>query len=398
MTINFSGKIAVDFKPSSRLIPVLAVAVCALAFPFEAAAKTDPVFTVSNYPVEASDANAVVAKEKALAEGQQAAFRALLKRLVPVTAYKQLDRVKTAKAADFVSGVAVRSERNSSTQYLANLDYSFDPEGVKSLLSREGIAFVDKQAEPLTIVTVTREGNPAVAKNDTGAWREAWAGLDLANTLTPMKLETLKPVIHNDTVAMMLSGDDNGQRILAREYNSERIVLAVAEADPQAQKLTVTLTGQDAVGPLFLKRTFRVKDGDLAYASELAAVVGLGVLEGRWKAIKAAGSIAAVSETQGAAASAPAWSAAAQASEGQDIGERVQFVAEFAGEPQWDEIRTQLLDTPGVDNVEISSISASSADIALSYPGGAQRLANAVGARGLALTNAGNRWIMRSTH
>ena len=62
--------------------------------------------------------------------------------------------------------------------------------------------------------------------------------------------------------------------------------MAVVEPDMTAKKLTVTLAGQDAVGPLLLKRTYRISNGDLDYASELAAVVALGVLEGRWKAVK----------------------------------------------------------------------------------------------------------------
>ena len=63
------------------------------------AQAADNVFTVANYPVEAQAENAVAAKEKALAEGQQAAFRSLLKRLIPVTAYargKRLDRSRPA--------------------------------------------------------------------------------------------------------------------------------------------------------------------------------------------------------------------------------------------------------------------------------------------------------------
>src|SRR5262249_15930006 len=50
----------------------------------------DAVFTVCNYPVEARADNAVAAKSKALSDGQQAAFRSLLKRLVPVNSYPRL--------------------------------------------------------------------------------------------------------------------------------------------------------------------------------------------------------------------------------------------------------------------------------------------------------------------
>ena len=355
------------------------------------AGKADAVFTVANYPVEASDTNAVVAKEKAMADGQKAALRSLLKRLVPVTAYKQLSRLGGVKAGDLVSGVSVRSERNSSTDYIASLDFAFQADAVRDALSREGIAFVEQQAEPLTVVTVTREGNPSAARNDTGAWRAAWSGLDLDHTLTPVKLETLKPVIHNDTVNMLLSGDDSAMRILTSEYKTDHIVLAIAEPDLAAKKMVVTLAGQDAVGPILLKRTYRVSDGDLAYASELAAVVALGVLEGRWKAVKTV-----TAPSVESAATKPAW--AAGPADGTSSGDRVAFVAEFNTLSQWNEIRTQLLDTPGVDDVEISSISTNNADIALRYPGGMQGLANAIGGRGLSLVNAGSSWVLRTTY
>jgi hypothetical protein len=374
--------------------PSHAAAAFALALASSAAlgAGADKAFTVANYPVEASDANAVVAKEKALADGQQAAFRSLLKRIVPVTAYKQLSRLSAVKAADLISGVAVRSERNSSTDYIASLDFSFQADAVRAALNREGIPFVEQQAEPVTIVTVTREGNPAQSKNDTGTWRAAWAGLDLDHTLTPVKLESLKPVIHNDTVTMMVNGDENGMRILASEYRTDLVVLAIAEPDLAAKKIVITLAGQDATGPILLKRTYRIASGDVAYASELAAVVALGVLEGRWKYANSAGGGQATAVTK------PAWSAGGASSSNSGTGERVAFIAEFNSLAQWNDMRTQLLDTPGVEDVDISTISARNADVALRFPGGAQGLANAVGGRGLTLVNAGTGWTLRSTY
>ena len=356
------------------------------------AGKDDLAFTVANYPVEASDKNAVAAKDKALADGQQAAFRSLLKRIVPVTAYKQLSRLSKVKAADLVSGVAVRSERNSSTDYNASLDFSFLPDAVRSTLKREGIPFVEVQAPAVTIIPVLRQGNPAEAKTDTGRWRDAWKGLDLDHTLTPVKLDELKPVIHSDTVKMLIDGDGSANRILAGEYKSDNIVLAIAEPDLAAKKMLVTLAGQDAVGPILLKRSYRIPDGDVGYASELAAVVALGVLEGRWKALKAAphGSDSAATTDNGQ----PAWSAGTSAHH----GEPVKFVAEFTSLTQWNQIRTQLLDTPGVENLEIATVSARNADVTLSFPGGIQGLANAVGARGLSLQDLGGGWTLHTSY
>ncbi len=356
-----------------------------------AAARAEAAYTVGNYPVDATDKNAVVAKEKALADGQKAAFRSLLKRIVPVTAYKQISRLSGVNAASLISGVSVRSERNSSTEYIANLDFSFQPDAVRAALQSQGVPYVDSQAQPVTIIPVLSQGNPAEAKSDTGTWRAAWAGLDLDHTLTPVTLEALKPVIHNDTVKMLTSGDDSALRILSGEYNSERVVLAIFEPDLAAKKVLVTLAGRDAVGPLLLTRTYRVTDGDFAYTSQLAAIVALGVLEGRWKAISTAATTAAQTPAT------PAWSADGPASS-QNGGEPVAFIVEFNSQSQWNDIRTQILDTPGVNDVSISTMTARSADVALQFPGGASALANAVGGRGLSLINVGSGWVLRPSN
>jgi hypothetical protein len=350
------------------------------------AAPSDAAYTVANYPVDATAGNAVAAKQQAIADGQQAAFRALLKRIVPVTAYKQLSRVSGIKAADLISGVTVRSERNSSIAYLANLDFSYQADAVRSALSRQGIPVVDEQAPPVIVVTVTLQGNPPDAKNDTGLWRRAWTGLDLAHTITPVKVDDLKPAIPSDTVNALLAGDGTGLRALNDTYGTPLVVLAIADPDTASKKLTVTLAGRDAVGPLLLKRTYRNADGDLDYASQLAAVVSLGVLEGRWKAVKSGAG-------QQTAANVPVWSASTGAG-----GEDVSFLAQFVNPAQWDQIRTQLLDTPGIDALNIASVSDRDAAVSLKYPGGARSLANALGARGLSLIYADGGWVLRPNY
>jgi Uncharacterized protein conserved in bacteria (DUF2066) len=353
-----------------------------------AAEDPDAPYTVGNYPVEAKAANAVAAKEQALADGQQAAFRSLLKRLVPVTAYKQLTRVSGVKVADLVSGISVRSERNSSTAYYASLDFSFQPDAVRALLSGQSIPFVEKQAPPLTVVTVLLQGNPLTASNDRGLWRRAWSSLDLTHTITPVDIKDLKPSIQTDTVEALLSGQDGALRKLKTDYGTGLVILAVAEPDMASKKLNVTLAGNDAVGGLLLKRTYRITDNDLDYASQLAAVVSLGILEGRWKAVKAG-----ISQAAAPASGMPVW----EASTG-GAGEDVTLIAEFGNSDQWDQMRAQLLDTPGVDALNIGAVTERSADISLKYPGGGRSLASALNPRGLDLINTGTGWVLRPSY
>lgn len=375
---------------------MLLAACWVLPVPEALAAKADAAFTVGNYPVDATDTNAVTAKERALADGQEAAFRSLLKRIVPVTAYKQLSRLKLIKASELVSGVSVRSERNSSTQYIANLDFTYQAEAVRGLLQSHGIAFVEQQAPAITLVPVSRASAGAEAKPATQAWTNAWKGLDLDHTLTPIKLDDFKSTVHNDTVTMLTGGDESAQRILAGEYKTETVVLAIYEPDQGAKKLNVTLVGLDASGPINLKRSYRVPDGDYVYAGEFAAVVSLGILEGRWKAQRytAAALDAPAASSDPALGGQPVWSASPAAA----AGEQLRLVAEFRSLAQWNEMRTQLLETPGVENLEIATVSASNADLSLHYPGGVRALANALGGRGLKLIDSGAGWTLSSTY
>lgn len=373
---QMSSKARGSMAASGRRIFLLA-GVVALAglqpMPAGAASRGDAVYTVANYPVEAEAKNAVAAKEQALTDGQQAAFRSLLKRIVPVMAYSRLKSLSDVKAAGLVSGVSVRSERNSSTAYIASLDFAFTPEAVRQILAREGVPFIDEQAPRLTLVPILKGGDGRAAAQ----WRDTWRGLDLAHTLTPIQLEAPRPTIHADTLRMLEAGESGAERILAGEYHASLIVAAVAEVDTASRRLVVTLSGVDAIGPVHLKRSYRLPDGDLAYSMEYAAVIALGVLEGRWKAtkVRARGGVDVM-----ASPAVP-----------------IQVQVEFQGLAQWNAIRRQLNETPGVSGLTVNAVSPRAADLALNYPGGGEQLAEVLAGQGLQLRNIGGSWLLRSS-
>src|SRR5262245_43726588 len=118
------------------------------------AAAAEAVLTVGSYPVDARADNGVAAKGRSLSDGQQAAWRSLLRRLVPVTAFARLKQLPSVRAGGLIEGVKVRAERNSATDYIANLDFSFQAKAIRDLLRREGIPFTDEQAPVLSVVPV----------------------------------------------------------------------------------------------------------------------------------------------------------------------------------------------------------------------------------------------------
>lgn len=348
----------------------------------------DKVFTVGNYPVEARAQDAVAAKERALADGQQAAFRSLLKRLVPVTAYRRLAGLKAYRVADLVDAVAVRSERNSQTEYFATLDFSFQPNAVRNILRDANLPFVDTQAPVVTLVPVYRapsavQGAPGPILAElaqaagTRTWTEAWKSLDLDHALSPLKLEPPSAGTAAETVDKVRDGDIGALGALAAEHRSDLILLAFAEPDLAAGKLTVTLTGQDAVGTFVLRRGYRLQN-DFAYASESAAVVGLRILEGRWKAVSA--------------------SARSDADAPRADMETVRLRVEFDNLRQWQELQALISRTPGVEDFNVEGLLSRGADVSLKFPGGGEALADALSAQGVDLSNRRGVWLARPRH
>ena len=358
---------------SVGILSVIAVALAGPALAQSNAARSDAVYTVGNYPVDSQAKNAVAAKRKALADGQEAAFHSLLKRVVPVTDYARLKRLAALRSSDFFEGVSVRSERNSSTRYIASLDFSFRAESVRAVLAQEGIPFVEEQAHAVIVVPMVRNAQGAV---ETGAaaraWERTWRSLDLEHTLTPMDVQKLKPSIDPDTLKKLIDGT-GGERILAGEYGQPYVLVAIAEPDATTKRLNVSLTGIDAVGPINLKRSYKIFDDDTSYAMELAAVVGQGVIEGRWKAVKTGTS--------------------------DDVfGEQVALEARYVSFAQWRDMRERLLELQGVNDVRVETESAQGAGLKLRFPGGGPALATALRSRGLLLEAVGPGWVLRSAN
>jgi hypothetical protein len=366
------GRSTLRLRGNGTWLPVVALAALALALA-GAAEAAEKVYTVANYPVEASAENAVKAKEKALADGQQAAFRSLLKRLIPVTAYPNAKRLASVRAGELVEGIKVRSERNSPTDYIASYDFSFQSKSVRDLLRREGIPFTDEQAPAVTLIPVWRAG-ATPSPRDEAAWSSVWKGLDLENSLTPIKLQPLRKEVGAETVEALTGGDDRALRALAGEYRTEYVLVAVAEPDAARGRLIVTLAGRDAVGAFVLRREYRIDAADPAYAREFAAVVALRILEGRWKSITVRGGGGTVTAA---------------------AGETDLLIAvEFRGMTEWQDISRKLGATRGVEELEVAGLSARGARVTLRYAEGADQLAEELARQGLNLRNTGGNWVL----
>jgi hypothetical protein len=190
-------------------------------------------------------------------------------------------------------------------------------------------------------------------------------------------LEVPKSAIPADALSAAQSDPEAATAVLGNAATGQPVLLAIAEPDLGARRLNVTLSGRDAVGPFVLRRTYRYDPADFAYTLELAAVIALGTLEGRWKVAR----IGTGGEAGGVAALEP-----------------VRLFVEFRNMREWQEIRSRIAETPGVENFQVASLSVRSADVALRYPGGGGRLAESLAAKGLRLQSTGGSWLVQSAH
>ena len=73
----------------------------------------------------------------------------------------------------------------------------------------------------------------------------------------------------------------------------------------------------------------------------------------------------------------------------------VQIYVEFRSLQEWQGLRRQLEDMPGVSDFSVGGLSSSAANVALRYPGGGPALSNALGSVGIALQGSGGAWVAR---
>jgi hypothetical protein len=338
-----------------------------------ALAKGAPVFTVAKVAVEAEAKDAVEAKQIALTEGQQAALRTLLKRLTHASVYPRLPVLEDSMVERMIDGFSVRRESNSTTRYIATLDYSFEPDSVRDILNRFGLPYAEQQAVPLVLLPVMTEGGGV--KTSTGnAWFEALEAVDSEHSLAPFKLAAPRVDLAPGTISNPTSPEV--LQTLRQQYRADALVLAIAEVNAQRTIMRVRLIGHDAVGSLYLERNYTITGQDIDGAASFAAKVAAGVIEGRWKETRLA--------SLGAIGGAPA-----------EL-ETIALSVQFTGLKQWQNMRGRLQKIPGLQSLDIKALNARGAVISVEYAGGASRLAQAAQSQGLAIDQRGGELVLTS--
>jgi Uncharacterized protein conserved in bacteria (DUF2066) len=270
-----------------------------------------------------------------------------------------------------IDGFSVRRESNSTTRYIANLDFSFEPGAVRNILNQFGLPYAEEQAPPVVLLPVMTEAG-GVKTGSANAWFEALEAVDTEHALAAIRLAAPRPDFAPGQIGK--PGAPELLQTLRQQYRTEALVLALAEVDAQHTRMKLRLIGQDAVGDLYLERAYSVTGQDVDQAAAFAAKVTVGVIEGRWKATRLA--------SLGAPGGAPA-----------DL-ETVALSVQFSGLKQWQAMRARLQKIPGLQGLDVKSLNARGASISVEFSGGAERLAQAVRSQGLAIDRRGAELVL----
>ena len=374
------------FGASKRLILGLCLALGLMAAP--AQADDDTPYTVSKIAVDVTAKNAVAAKAKAMADAQKRGIDTVLRRVVPFSFSAKLPDLQPQQVETLVNGMAIRKEQYSTTRYIATLDVIFNEQGVKELLSSLGIPTSEERAPMISILPLVIDGNKVKSTNE--PWRQAWLDLDLTHGLTPANVLQPRPELEAGLVRAVLAGDAGAFAAVQRDYGSAPLVIAVGQK-VEGGRFVTRLAGTDGVGRINYGRSGKLS-GAAPKAAQDAASFAYAVLENRWKATRAAPDPVAAPVNYEEGGTPPPQAAPQQG----EPGRLVTAVVVFAGLKEWQQIRGRLAQVPGLQRLEVNSLSARTASITFDYAGTLGHLQQVLGQNGFSFENREEAFVLRA--
>ena len=353
-----------------------------------AQAAEDTPYTVSKLAADVTAKNAVAAKTKATAEAEKRGLDIVLRRVVPFSFYGKLPDLQPQQVEALVNSISIRKEQYSTTRYIASLDVIYNEQGVKELLASLGIPVSEERAPMISILPLVIDGNKVKSGNE--AWREAWLDLDLSHGLTPANVLQPRPELEAGMVRAVLAGDAAAFAAVQRDYGSAPLVIAVGQP-VEGGRFVTRLAGADGVGRINYGRSDKISGAAPKAAAQDAASFAYAVLENRWKATRASPDpvAAPVNYEEGM----PQPQAAPQQGE---PGRLVTAVVVFAGLKEWQQIRGRLTQVPGLQGLEVNSLSARTASITFGYGGSLGRLQQVLADSGFSFENRDEAFVLRA--
>ena len=163
------------FPRIKKFLPLLALAAALFVRPAFAA---DGPYTVSDIHVDATAASPAEALNAAMAQGRPRAWQILYRRLTRQQDWARQPELDSAALTRLLRDSSIANERRSTTRYVADVTYTFNPEAVNRLLQGAGIAFTQGVAKRILVVPMSPGFQP-------GPWAQALNAPGLKGSVVP---------------------------------------------------------------------------------------------------------------------------------------------------------------------------------------------------------------------
>ena len=322
-----------------------------------AAAQDNSLYTVSAVHVDATGASSTEALNAAIAQGRARAFQTLYRRLTRQVDWPRQPALDAAGLLRISRGYNIANERRSTTRYVADVTYMFNPEGVARTLRAAQIAFSQNLAKRILVIPMS----PGV---DHGAWAQALMAPAFRESAVPFTLLGAE----DDAALAALNLDTATWNDVSAVAVKNRVTeVGLVQAVSANGKVTVNIR-RLGLGEQPAKTSVDVPMLQSVTATyPAAAQAAVRAIEDMWKTRSAI-----------------------------DFSQRGHITADVRIESlaQWSEIQSALGSVSNVTGFTVTAMNMNYARINLGYLGGIDQVREALAGAGLSLTNRGGQWML----
>ena len=209
--------------------------------PVSAVIATD-VYAISGIRVDATASSPRAARELAMAQGRPVAWRELFRRFNAQGMVGSQPQLADKQLLGMILSYEVDHEQHSTTRYVADVVFHFNPAAVRQVLRTSNIAFAEARSEPALVIPIIA-GQPGF--DPKSAWAIAWANPSLQQSLV---LVVLKGDIADLPMPVnLIELDWAALAPMARRYNARQVIIAIASEDAKTvQMIEVSATGRSS--------------------------------------------------------------------------------------------------------------------------------------------------------
>lgn len=330
------------------------------------------LYTVTGIKVDVRDKDAAQAKLKAISDAQLKAFARLTTRLASAKAATKMASLGRRNIGRMMASLSIENERTGPGRYIATLTVRFLPSKVRAAYRAAGVSFTEKQSARIVVLPIWNTPEGAVVWRD-NPWRQGWIDLKAENALVPITIP-LGDLTDSQAITAQEAAAGHETKLGAIKFRYQAEAILVAIATPVSKNsLRAIMTGDSPLGRIAFDKIYETAENEtLEDLAKRVAARFHAVMIQKWK------------KTGGAT----------RVSTGGPQSFNIDVA--FASLEQWNNMRIEMLTTPGVTGVDVASISDTGAVIRLTYIGAFPALQNALRTARLSLTLVAGKWVLQA--